>query len=233
MMDPKSELDKAVNAFMTYEDYLDSMLTKDDLMFLEDKEMCRDLLVLGYHSNKRIIPKEAFDQRKAQKAAQTEEQNVKDIRICGSELQTSCNLMQALAKREEDNLTGCLATIIFIRDINEKGEEVSAYIDYRHRLRTEDWIPYFRGEKKIVPSEKDLSFYNWVKGTSYHTSSANFEVVPDTDTLKLIFICTTDRYVIDVNPKTQTTEKVFRLDLADTNYEQAAIFDHVVDSPIP
>ncbi|CAL1260968.1 unnamed protein product, partial [Larinioides sclopetarius] len=77
-MDPKSELDKAVNAFMTHEDYLDSMLTKDDLMFLEDKEMCRDLLVLGYHSNKRIISKEAFDQRKAEKAVQTEDHKVKD-----------------------------------------------------------------------------------------------------------------------------------------------------------
>ncbi|GBN71873.1 Uncharacterized protein C4orf22 [Araneus ventricosus] len=195
--------------------------------------MCRDLLVLGYHSNKRIISKEAFDQRKAQKAAQTEEHKVKDIRICGSELQTTCNLMQALAKREEDNLTGCLATIIFIRDVNEKGEEVSAYIDFRHRLRTENWRSYFRGEKKITPSESDLSFYNWVKGTSYHTSSANFEVVPDTDTLKLLFISKSDGYAIDVNPKIQTTEKVSRLDLTETSYEQAVIFDHLVVRAIP
>ncbi|CAL1260969.1 unnamed protein product [Larinioides sclopetarius] len=141
--------------------------------------------------------------------------------------------MQALAKREEDNLTGCLATIIFIRDVNEKGEEVSAYIDYRHRLKKENWGPYFRGEKKIAPSENDLSFYNWIKGTSYHTSSANFDVVADTDTLKLLFVCKSDGCAIDVNPKAQITEKVSRLDLTETSYEQAVIFDHLVLRAIP
>ncbi|GIY75998.1 hypothetical protein CDAR_377501 [Caerostris darwini] len=75
-MDPKSELDKAVNAFMTYEDYLDSLLTKDDLMYLEDKDMCRELLVLGYHSSKRIISRDAFDEKKAQRAAETEHQRI-------------------------------------------------------------------------------------------------------------------------------------------------------------
>ncbi|GIY75997.1 hypothetical protein CDAR_377491 [Caerostris darwini] len=59
-------------------------------------------------------------------------------------------------EQREDNLSGCLATIIFVRDVNEKGEEVSAYMDYAHRLKTENWTVYFKGEKKLVPLESDL-----------------------------------------------------------------------------
>ena len=34
-------------------------------------------------------------------------------------------------------------TIIFIRDKNHKGQEVSGYIDFAHRLKTENFEPYF------------------------------------------------------------------------------------------
>ena len=50
---------------------------------------------------------------------------------------------KALANREELVRTGKLTTIIFIRDYNSKNQEVSGYIDYAHRLRTEDFVPYF------------------------------------------------------------------------------------------
>ncbi|GFS63697.1 cilia- and flagella-associated protein 299 [Nephila pilipes] len=205
-MDPKSELEKAVNAFMTYEDYLDSMLTKDDLMFLEDKDMCRDLLSMQYHSNKRIIPRGDFDQRKAEKAAQIVDYRIREPRICGDELTTSCKLMQALAKREKDNLNGVLATIIFIRDVNEKGEEVSSYIDYTHSLKKEDWKVYFTGEKKLAPCETDLR-----SSLQDHAPSLGSKD----------------------NHEIQTDEQVFRIDMKDTDYVQVVIFDHIVDRPIP
>ncbi len=41
--------------------------------------------------------------------------------------------MQALQQREESVRNGKLTTIIFIRDKNVKGQEVSGYIDYGHR----------------------------------------------------------------------------------------------------
>ena len=52
-------------------------------------------------------------------------------------------LIQALASREEQIKAGKMTTIIFIRDFNSKGQEVSGYIDYAHRLRIEDFVPYF------------------------------------------------------------------------------------------
>ena len=51
--------------------------------------------------------------------------------------------MQALAEREELVRSGKLTTIIFIRDYNSKGQEVSGYIDLAHRMRTEDFLPIF------------------------------------------------------------------------------------------
>lgn len=44
-----------------------------------------------------------------------------------------------------------MTTIIFIRDKNSNDQEVSGYIDYAQRLRTEDFNPYF--EKRSVISE--------------------------------------------------------------------------------
>lgn len=43
------------------------------------------------------------------------------------------DLLQALQQREESVRNGKLTTIIFIRDQNAKGQEVSGYIDYGHR----------------------------------------------------------------------------------------------------
>ena len=42
-------------------------------------------------------------------------------------------MLQALQQREESVRNGKLTTIIFIRDKNAKGQEVSGYIDYGHR----------------------------------------------------------------------------------------------------
>ena len=40
---------------------------------------------------------------------------------------------QALAEREENVRNGRLTTIIYIRDKNGRGQEISGYIDYAHR----------------------------------------------------------------------------------------------------
>ncbi|KAM3171740.1 hypothetical protein ACTXT7_016003 [Hymenolepis weldensis] len=43
------------------------------------------------------------------------------------------------------------------KDISIKGHEISGYIDYAHRLKTEDFVPYFSGKKKLMPRVGDLS----------------------------------------------------------------------------
>ena len=50
----------------------------------------------------------------------------------------------------------CFKTLIFIRDKNSRGQEISGYIDYAHRLKTEDFEPYFVGKKRLLPRPSDL-----------------------------------------------------------------------------
>lgn len=47
-------------------------------------------------------------------------------------------------------------TIIFIRDKNARGQEISGYIDYAYRLKAEDFEPYFGGRKRLLPRPSDL-----------------------------------------------------------------------------
>ena len=49
-------------------------------------------------------------------------------------------------------------TIIFIRDKNARGQEISGYIDYAYRLKAEDFEPYFGGRKRLLPRPSDLRF---------------------------------------------------------------------------
>ena len=70
-------------------------------------------------------------------------------------------------------------SIVFIRDRNNKGQEVSGYIDYAERLKTEDWTQYFSGKKRLLPRASDLSYYNWDTQAATATSTTNFQVLSD------------------------------------------------------
>ena len=48
-----------VERFETYEDYLDSQLTANDMGYLEDEEMARQLVELGYRGLGDTIRREA------------------------------------------------------------------------------------------------------------------------------------------------------------------------------
>lgn len=86
------------------------------------------------------------------------------------------NGMQALAKREEALRSAKLATIVFIRDRNARDQEVSGYIDMGHRFNTEDMEPIFEGSQRLLPTPKDLSYYNWRTQKSSSHSTTNFQV---------------------------------------------------------
>merc|ERR1712137_916676 len=65
--------------------------------------------------------------------------------------------LKHLAAREAIVRNGKLSTIIFIRDRNPKGQEISGYIDYHHRLKIENFEPYFERKKRLLPRPSDLS----------------------------------------------------------------------------
>ncbi|GCB69535.1 hypothetical protein scyTo_0001071 [Scyliorhinus torazame] len=64
--------------------------------------------------------------------------------------------MQQIVKITVNVLT---LSIIFIRDYNSHGQEISGYIDYSHRLKTEQFEGYFGGKKKLMPRSTDLRIF--------------------------------------------------------------------------
>ena len=102
---------------------------------------------------------------------------------------------------------------------------VSAYIDYAHRLKTEDFGPYFAGEKKLMPKPTDLSYYNWETQASTHNSTPNFQVVADQE--GLLFKNKRDRKVVNVDPAAPPGDNSSRNELECEDYLQVTIFDHL------
>ena len=83
--------------------------------------------------------------------------------------------LQALAARELAVREGRLATLIFLRSSNSRGQEVSAFIDYAQRL-ADGGIDAFFAASKLEPQADDLSYYNWTTRTARVTASSSFEV---------------------------------------------------------
>lgn len=141
---------------------------------------------------------------------------------------TKYPFLHALAQREELVRSGRLATIIFLRDfVGKHRHEVSAYIDYGHRLKTEDFDEYFSGRKKLLPKPSDLSYYNWRTQALSHNHTATFQVVGDQEG-GLQFKHRRDRKVIDVDPsKARSGDSGHRIALQTTEYAQVVLYDHV------
>ena len=135
-------------------------------------------------------------------------------------------MLLALANREELVRNGKLTTIIFIRDKNPKKQEVSGYIDYALRLKTENFEPYFEKRKKLMPKPSDLSYYNWETQTSTSNSTPNFQVIADNET-GLLFKNKRDRKVINVDPNANPGDNSTRTEIKTTEYLQVVIYDHM------
>ena len=135
-------------------------------------------------------------------------------------------LLQALKDREEAVRTGRLTTIIFMRDRNAGGQEVSGYIDYGHRLKAENMEPYFDRKKRLMPKPTDLSFYNWSTHLSTSNPTPNFQVIAD-HRHGLLFKNKKDRKVINVDPACAPGDNSTRTELETDEYAHVVLYDHV------
>jgi hypothetical protein len=220
--------DSIVNDYDTYEDYLDSQITPTDIYYLEDEDLARQLVELGYRGSGETLKRDEFLARK--KAA--EQARLNKLRATPKPLAsafkdvTGFPFLASLAEREEMVRNGKLTTIIFIRDKNAKGQEVSGYIDYAHRLKTENFEPYFERKKKLMPTMTDLSFYNWETQTSTSNATPNFQVIADNEA-GLLFKNKRDRKVINVDPKARPGDNSRRIELHTHEYTQVVLYDHV------
>ena len=56
--DEADMLDNGLADFAKYEDYLDAQMSDEDLFYLEDKELARQLIEVGYHGKGEILTRE-------------------------------------------------------------------------------------------------------------------------------------------------------------------------------
>ncbi|XP_055967404.1 cilia- and flagella-associated protein 299 [Sorex fumeus] len=219
-------IDNIVTQFSTYEDFLDSQITTVDLYYLEDEGLARQLVELGYRGIGEVIKREDFEARKAaiEVTRLAERSQKKTLTSAGKTLKD--NFLKALAAREEDNNTGKVSSVIFIRDRNSFGQEISGYIDYAYRLKVEDFEVYFNGIKRLLPKPTDLSFYNWNSHTAMCNSTPNYQVIADNPE-GLLFRYKRDRKTLNVDPKVQPGDNSIRIPIQTDLYIQAVIFDHI------
>ncbi|NP_001019785.1 cilia- and flagella-associated protein 299 isoform 1 [Mus musculus] len=219
-------VDNIVTQFNTYEDFLDSQITTVDLYYLEDESLARQLVELGYRGTGEIVKREDFEARKAaiNIARQAERTQKKTLTSAGKELHD--DFLKALAMREEDNRAGKLSTVIFIRDRNPHGQEVSGYIDYAHRLKSEDFEVYFNGKRRLLPRTTDMSFYNWDSHIAVCNSSPNYQVIADNPE-GLLFKYKRDRKILNVDPKAHPGDNSTRIPIQTDLYAHVVLFDHV------
>ena len=221
-------LDNGLQQYKEYEDYLDDQMSDEDLFYLEDKELARQLIEVGYHGKGEILTREQFNQRKEAiefAIKQKDAKQVKALSHAGCKIES--NFLKALKQREEHVRNGRMTTIIFIRDQQKGKNEISGYIDLAHRLKTEDFRPIYEGKLKLKPKPTDLSFFNWDAQNASLNDSPNFRVDANSDA-GLLFRNKRDRKVINVDPsKDPPGDGTKRVEIECSEYTQVVFFDHI------
>jgi len=213
--------------FTTYEDYLDSQVKERDLQYLEDEQLARQLVELGYLGTGEALKREEFESRKRElEEAANKEKHKAPKRLASAGIDFKGKpFLQALADREESIRNGKLTSILFIRDKNKAGQEISGYIDLAHRMKTEDFGPYFTSHKRLLPRPSDLSYYNWETQTCTSNPTPNFQVKAENET-GLKFKNKRDRKVINVDPNAPSGDNSQRTEIETSEYIQVVIYDH-------
>jgi hypothetical protein len=218
-----------MEAFGTYEEYLESQISETDMYYLKDEDLARQLVELGYHGTGETLKREEFDARKkAERERHTQKTNVpRQLASAGKEFDAETQpFLLALAQREELVRNGKLTTILFVRDKNAKGQEVSGYIDFAHRMKSEAFEPYFDMRKRLMPRSSDLSYFNWGTQKITCNPTPNFQVIADSET-GLLFKNKRDRKVINVDPKAASPgDNTTRTEIKTPEYMQVVIYDH-------
>eukprot|EP00887_Chlorella_sp_A99_P001087 scaffold14.g1087.t1 len=234
---------EVLDKFATYEDYLTSWITEEDRFYLGSEETARRIIELGYlrrgsraghlWGNGQLLKREEFDGRKAalrEHRAELARAAPKPLLSVGRDLSGS-PLLQALAQREAAVRKGTLATIVFVRGRNARGQEVSGFIDLGHRLATDEagMEEVFGGRRRLAPQPTvDLSVFNWTTGSLSSAPSQGFELVADLRA-GLAFKSRRDHKLVVVDPGAPPGDYSTRVELdPGGEYAEAVLFDHVM-----
>ncbi|XP_037951986.1 cilia- and flagella-associated protein 299-like [Teleopsis dalmanni] len=219
----------------TYNDYLDTFITENDIRFVRNIGQVRRFVTLGYRSTGDIYTPQQFKDRQA--LAREVLWPQKRSWILYSQFKLSKDpFLRALAAREKPNAQKIISTIIFLQTQTKPGFQVSSYIDYSDRLRQsnlelsncDNWRGIFRGKVMLKPRRTDLSFYDEHNSNSSYTDSDNYVVVNDVKH-GLMFMHKGDHKMICVDTShKEYKENCIRTVVFSKVYGYTALYDHVV-----
>ena len=188
-----------ISKIKTYAEFLDKFVTKEDLIYLEDEELARDVKELYAVNKGEIRSKADFDRKKKEIESMNKEEDSKERDpFSKGMVYKKGSFLEMLQERESEARNGRKSTIIFIRYKEAKGKETSAYIDYRERLKNDDMELVFKGQKDLIPRPTDLSYYNWTLQKVMSNDSTFFRVDAGPKE-RLSFKNNTDRKIINVD----------------------------------
>lgn len=185
--------------FKNYYEFLGDFIKKEDRMYLEDEDLARDVKEL-YDINKGDIKNESdFIQKKLEieMRGYIDENKEKPLFSQDKDFPAGTFLYE-LAIREQEVRNGRKSTILFIRYKDTNGKEYSAYIDYRERLKNDNFEEIFNGSKDLIPKTTDLSYYGWNQKKVCSNDSTFFRV-DAAPKERLSFRNNTDRKTINVD----------------------------------
>ncbi|XP_011168532.1 cilia- and flagella-associated protein 299 [Solenopsis invicta] len=228
----QTDSDRRLLNFQNYEEYLDSLVTSADVCYLRSRKTARQLAELGYRCTGETLSEESFH-RRLRIVRNLLLPIHRPYELTSEFVSPVGKLMQELALRERANRLRILSTIIFVRRLITKLQfEESAYIDFADRLNSEDWLPYYRGERRLSPLKRDLAYYHWRMGRTCLNETRNY--VPIVDLKRgLLFKNIHDRQVITVDPAaTSPGVQTTRVRIHCPFYKHVILYDHVIRSKI-
>ncbi len=165
----------------------------------EDEVINGKLMVIIFVRAIKRKPKTGSELKQVKKVENKYDKN--DIRYLKKQQNKELEEERRLKENIKDNEE------IQLKELSEEGIEISGYIDLAHRLKTEDFSQYFRGQKLLLPKNTDLSYYNWNTGVCVSNDSPNFKVDASSGSKGLLFRNKRDRKVINVEPPVTLTKE--------------------------
>lgn len=223
-MQPTAELDAdeaLISKFGSYDDYLDYNVSSVDKFYLDNADLERYVIQIGGRKTdllsqpQFVVKKNAIVASQRHRMRRTRAVARQDAYDTGDS-----EFLAAVASRDAGLSSGSMVCILYLLARNKQGQEVSGYIDLGERLLDTDYGKLFSGRTMILPSHKDLSYYNWATRQSFQRSeSANFQFIPNKN---LSFRVKADQTVINV-----TSPPSMRLEFSTGDiYIEASFFDH-------
>ena len=222
----------AVAHFETYEAYLDSIASWQDMLYLEDQTLARAVVELGYRGTAEFMKRREFAEKRAEYEASKVSRDAREDALASDGHALEDPLLVALAQREAANRDGSLTTVIFLRSLNERNQEISGYIDFAQRLRTDAFAEYFSGAARLMPRLSDMAYFNWKTQHARCNNTPNWQVLSESVN-GLVFKSRRDRKVVSVDPRAESPgDSSTRTLLTSPDYTQVVLYDHVIRQKI-